>query len=124
MRYIRPRRPHRLTVRTAPFQGVNRGSTPREVTTFGTDIGNDAFWYWLSLPPNKESQYILAVPRASRAWMVRFKKYEAEDFGGKDFRKVCKSICAFAPPTRAHAPSIAVLRRNYKTAMLAPHKCD
>ena len=48
----------------------------------------------------------------------------AEDFGGKDFRKVCKSVCAFAPPTRAHAPSIAVLRRNYKTAMLAPHKCD
>lgn len=26
--------PHRLTARTAPFHGVNRGSIPREVTTF------------------------------------------------------------------------------------------
>ena len=28
------RRPHRLTVRTAPSHGVNRGSIPREVTTY------------------------------------------------------------------------------------------
>jgi len=37
----------------------------------------------------KESQCIFAVPRALRAWRARCKKYEAEDFGGKDFRKVC-----------------------------------
>ncbi len=28
-------RPYRLTVRTAPFHGVNRGSIPRGVTTIG-----------------------------------------------------------------------------------------
>src|SRR3990167_5240086 len=84
-------RPYRLTVRTSPSQGGNRGSIPRGVTTFGTDIGNDAFWYWLSLPPNKESQCIFAVQRASRAWRVRFKNSEADDFWREGFRKVCKS---------------------------------
>ena len=57
--------PRRLTVRTSLFQGLNTGSTLVGVTTFGTDIGNDAFWYWLSLPPTKESQCIFAVPPGS-----------------------------------------------------------
>ena len=100
------------------------GSSPTPGTKVETKSELAGFWYWLSLPPNKESQCIFAVPRASRAKRARFKKYEAEDFGGKDFRKVCKSICAFAPPARAHAPNIAVLQRNYKTAMFAPRKCD
>ncbi len=63
----------------------------------------DAFWYWLSLPPTKESQCIFAVPRASRAWRVRFKKLKAEDFGGKDFRKVCNLYVRLPrPPVRTH----------------------
>ncbi len=33
MYYHTHARPHRLTVRTAPFHGANRGSIPREVTT-------------------------------------------------------------------------------------------
>jgi hypothetical protein len=31
---------------------------------------------------------------------VRCKNAKAEDFGGKDFGKVCFSLCAFAPPTQ------------------------
>jgi len=61
--------------------------------------------------------------RALRARGVRGSENTNPKFWREDFKEVCKSLCAFAPPARAHAPIIAVLRRYYKTAMIAPVKC-
>jgi len=61
------------------------------------------------LPPIKESQCGLAVPRASRAWRVRFKNSKAEDFWREDFFKDRSAIfmCVYpTQPVRTH-----VLRR-------------
>jgi len=54
----------------------------------------------------KESQCGFGVPRASRE-KSEVQKYEAEDFGGKDFRKVCIIYVRLPhPPVRTHQTSL------------------
>ena len=58
----------------------------------------------------------MGFPRASRAWIERFRKYKSENFleggfGGEMQMQEYIVVC-FAPPTRARtsSPSLAVLR--------------
>jgi hypothetical protein len=79
---------------------------------------------FLCPPTKKANAFLLCRALRARGEGEVRKIQKPKIFGGKDFRKVCKSVCAFAPPTRAHAPNIIVFRRNYKTMMFTPQKCD
>src|SRR3989344_729274 len=100
--------PHRLSVRTQASQAWKRGSIPREVTTIGTSKRLDGFSHWFSLPPTQENQCGLGVPRASRAWRVRFKNSKAENFWREDFfkdRSPILNVRLPSPPVRTHQSS-------------------
>ncbi len=55
-------RPHRLTARTAPFHGVNRGSIPRGVTTRSFIESPRRFFHTVRMLTN--GQYLLNVADA------------------------------------------------------------
>ena len=61
-------RPHRLTVRTAPFHGANRGSIPRGVTNHRTNLNCFRF-FWICEDGAMLLEY--EQPRV-RGWKISF----------------------------------------------------